>query len=330
MPKDRKKYSGQAWSRQTYKPGQPNETKSGKDKESLAELQVWQCLQKLNAAAAQMKREPAFGQKTMVSQEQSFSRDKHSQLARIESKRAFQKESTRLVRTYMPLVRQIAFRYAQFNPSALDDLMQVGSIGLIKAIRYYDPKRPGSASFKTLAACYVRGEIRHYLRDHHSLIQVPRRLTQVTAKLSQLEEKLTRLLDHTPSVKELADYAGLSQEEVLEAQRSWEARLHYESLDGGNNDEDGEDRRSLSELVPDRKDQDREHRREQREQITQALQRLADKNRRILEFVFLYDLTQKETASLLGLSEMGVSRGLHNGLKQLRAIMAADIGSSPS
>jgi RNA polymerase sigma-B factor len=242
----------------------------------------------------------------------------------IESVCTLQAECTELVRTYMPLVKQIARRYSQFNPDSLEDLMQVGAIGLLKAIRYYDPHRPRSASFKTLATCYIRGEIRHYLRDHCSLVQVPRRLAEVTSKLSQLEERLTQSLKHTPSVQELANHSGLTVKEILEAQLSWEARLHYESFDSTNEDEERDDKRSLCEVVPDRKYQEQQRHEEEKELVTQALKRLGDRSRRILEFVYLYDLSQKETASVLGLSEMGVSRALHSGLKKLREIIATD------
>ncbi|MFX6435481.1 sigma factor, partial [Acinetobacter baumannii] len=62
------------------------------------------------------------------------------------------------MKQHMPLVRQIARRYSQFNPDSMEDLVQVGSIGLLKAVKYYDPNRTRSASFKTLATCYIRGE----------------------------------------------------------------------------------------------------------------------------------------------------------------------------
>jgi DNA-directed RNA polymerase specialized sigma subunit len=109
-----------------------------------------------------------------------------------------------IVRKFMPLVRQIARRYSQYNPDSMEDLVQVGSIGLLKAIKYYDPNRERSASFKTLATCYIRGEIRHYLRDHSSLVQVPRKLTEMNAQLAALEERLTRQFDRAPTLQELA------------------------------------------------------------------------------------------------------------------------------
>jgi RNA polymerase sigma-B factor len=229
-------------------------------------------------------------------------------------------DSSALVRIHMPLVRRIARRYSKFSPDSLEDLMQVGSIGLLKAIRYYDPNRARAASFQTLATYYIQGEIRHHLRDHCSIVQVPRKFAEVNSFLSRLEEKLTQALKHTPSVHELSKHSGLSIGEILEAQVSWEARLHYKSFDVVEGDE-REDKRSLSELMPDRKDQDKRIHEEERERINQALGSLGDRSRQVLEFVFFYDLSQKETASVLGLSEMGVSRALNSGLRKLKEIL---------
>jgi RNA polymerase sigma-B factor len=206
----------------------------------------------------------------------------------------------------------------------MEDLVQVGSIGLLKAIKYYDPARARSASFKTLATCYIRGEIRHYLRDHCSLVQVPRKLTEINSQLTQIEERLTKTLGRTPTIHELAAASGHSLQDVLEAQRSWEARIHYESFDSVSEEDDREDKRSLSEMVPDRRYQDWQHQSEERELVSQALKRLGERTREIVEFVFFYDLSQKETASVLGLSEMGVSRAVHSALNKLRDMLIAE------
>lgn len=228
-----------------------------------------------------------------------------------------------LVRDNMPLVRQIARRYSQCFPDSFEDLVQVGSIGLLKAINYYDPTRTRAASFKTLATCYIRGEIRHYLRDHASIVQVPRKLTEINSQVSQLEEKLTKSLNRSPSVQELASQSGFTVQEILDAQQSWEARLHYESLDGNDEDE-RDDHRGLSEFVADKRYQELIKSSEDRELLVQALKNLGEKTRQIVEFVFFYDLSQKETACVLGLSEMGVSRAVHTGLRHLKDAIVAD------
>jgi RNA polymerase sigma-B factor len=229
-----------------------------------------------------------------------------------------------IVRKFMPLVRQIARRYSQYNPDSMEDLVQVGSIGLLKAIKYYDPNRERSASFKTLATCYIRGEIRHYLRDHSSLVQVPRKLTEMNAQLAALEERLTRQFDRAPTLQELAQSSGHSVQDILEAQLSWDVRLNYESFDFNSEEEENNDRRALSELVADKRGLELMYASEERELVAQALKQLGARTREIVEFVFFYDLSQKETATVLGLSEMGVSRAVHSALKKLRDIFKSE------
>ena len=234
-------------------------------------------------------------------------------------------DSDAIVREYMPLVNQIARRYSRFRPDLLEDLIQVGAVGLLKSINYYDPDRARAASFKTVASCYIKGEIRHYLRDHASLVQVPRKFSEMNVQLSQVEEKLTKELDHTPTVQELSERSGFSVQEICDAQRSWDACVHYESFDSGDGDDDRDDSRALSELVADRKYQDFQLAEEDRELIRQALKNLGDKTRQIVEFVYFYDLTQKETAKKLGISEMGVSRAVRSALVKLKDILATEI-----
>lgn len=221
----------------------------------------------------------------------------------------------------MPLVRKIASRYSRLYPDSFEDLVQVGSIGLLKAISYYDPDRSRSASFKTLATCYIRGEIRHYLRDLASLVQVPRKLTEISTQVSQLEERLTKVYDRAPTLAELAKHSGFSQSDILEAQASREAHWRYESLDLSLDDDERDSRRYLSDVVADFKGEELRSLSEDREQIMQALKTLGEKTRQVVEFVFFYDLSQKETACVLGLSEMGVSRAVHKALKRLREII---------
>lgn len=251
--------------------------------------------------------------------------DENCKISRRSAPRSYfsDHEVTDLVRAHMTLVKQIARRYSQFYPDSYEDLVQVGSIGLLKAINYYDPTRSRAASFRTLAICYIRGEIRHYLRDQACIVQVPRKLTEINGQVSQLEEKLTKMLNRVPTVQELSQYSGFTVAEILEAQQSWEARLHYESLDGSDEDE-REEHRGLSEVVADRKYQELLRLSEDRELLTQALKKLGEKTRQIVEFVFFYDLSQKETAVVLGVSEMGVSRAVHTALKRLKDIIDAE------
>jgi RNA polymerase sigma-B factor len=229
------------------------------------------------------------------------------------------------VKQYMPLVQQIARRYARFRPDCQEDLIQVGAVGLLKAIQYYDPARARTASFKTVASCYIRGEIRHYLRDHSSLVQVPRRYSELNAQLAPIEESLTKEIGRSPSVQELAARSGFAVRDILEAQQSVDACLRYESFDTPDGEEERDDNRALSEMVADRKYQDFVLASEDRELIAQALRSLGDKTRQIVEFVFFYDLTQKETAKQLGISEMGVSRAVRSALRKLKDVLSTEV-----
>jgi RNA polymerase sigma-B factor len=229
-----------------------------------------------------------------------------------------------LVRQYLPTVRQIAKRYSRVNPESFEDLLQVGCVGLLKAAKAYDPNRENKASFKTFALCYIKGEIRHYLRDHSSLVQMPRRLNEISTKISQAEEFLMQELEHAPTPREISARTGLSEAEVREALASWEACTRYESLDA--NDDDGrEDTRALCEMVADRRQLDEVSFSEERQVLGQALNTLGEKTRQIIEFVYFYDLTQKEAAQIMGLSEMGVSRTLKGAMKTLKEILFTEI-----
>ena len=144
-------------------------------------------------------------------------------------------------------------------------------------------------------------------------------MTEIHSQISQLEEKLSKALERSPTVEELSRASGIDVNDILEAQRSRDARLHYESLDCYSKDEFNHfETRTLSEVVPDHRYEDLLKLSEDREQISQALKDLGDKTRRIVEFVFFYDLSQKETACVLGLSEMGVSRAVHSALNKLK------------
>lgn len=234
-------------------------------------------------------------------------------------------DTDQLVRQYLPLVRQIAKRYSRVNPESFEDLLQVGCVGLLKATKAYDPNREAKASFKTFALCYIKGEIRHYLRDHSSLVQVPRRLNEISTRISQAEESLTQELEHVPTPQEIAQRTGFSVAEIREALQSWEACTRYESLDATEDPEGREDNRALSEMVADRRQLDEVSFSEEREVLAQALHNLGEKTRQMIEFVYFYDLTQKETAQLLGLSEMGVSRTLKSAMKSLKEILFTEI-----
>lgn len=230
-----------------------------------------------------------------------------------------------VVKEFLPLVRQIALKYSRFAPDQAEDLMQMGCLGLLKALKYYDPTREHKASFKSFAVVYIKGEIRHYLRDHGSLVQVPRKLSELNSKISQLEELLSKELEHEPTLNEIAQKAGLSLQDVCEARQSVDNCRHYESLESSDEDGREDEQRALAEIISDKKYSDQLRYSEDRELISQALVSMGERTKKVIEFVYFYDLTQKDTAKLLGISEMGVSRTVKSALLKLKEILLTEI-----
>jgi RNA polymerase sigma-B factor len=140
-----------------------------------------------------------------------------------------------------------------------------------------------------------------------------------------LQETLTKELDRTPSVTELSQHSGFSVQQICEALQSLEACTHYESFESSDEHVDGDDARALAEIVPDRKYQDFQLAAEDRERVHQALKMLGDKASQMMQFIFFHDLTQKETAERMGVSEMVVSRAVHSSVKKLRDILSTEI-----
>jgi RNA polymerase sigma-B factor len=226
-----------------------------------------------------------------------------------------------LVRDYLPLVRQIARRYSRARSAPVEDLVQVGALGLLKAIKRFDAESCKNPSLRSYAALFIKGEISHYLRDNASLVQAPRRLLDAGRLLSRAEEALRRGLGRAPTLDELALRCGISVDEVIAVLQSRDACTYYRSFDAGRE----EDVPSLSETLADQRHVDAQERAETREAIAQSLKNLGEKTRQIMEFVYFQDLTQKETAHLLGWSEMKVSRALRRGLSKLKEILLTEI-----
>ena len=138
----------------------------------------------------------------------------------------------RLVELYLPLVRALARRYAHCG-EPLDDLIQVGSIGLIDAIDRFDPERGSDLS--SFAIPTITGEIKNHLRDRAATVRVPRRLAELTLSLRGPRARLAASLGRAPTLAELAREAGIDQCQVAEAIEAERARrlLPLSAADGG-------------------------------------------------------------------------------------------------
>jgi RNA polymerase sigma-B factor len=215
-----------------------------------------------------------------------------------------------LIARHLPLVRSLARRYAG-RGEPLEDIEQVGAIGLIKAIDRFDLER--EVSLATYATPNVVGEIKRHFRDKGWAIRVPRSLQELNAKMSGAIDDLTGQLGHSPSVAEIAESLGTTTEEVLEALEVGSAYSAL-SLDagpaGGDDDIDPMETIGTEDAEFDRS--------EDRATLGPALAQLPDREREILKMRFEEGLPQTQIAERVGLSQMHVSRLIRRSLTAMR------------
>jgi len=225
-----------------------------------------------------------------------------------------------LVQLNLGLVRKEAHRWVQCSQESFEDLMQIGAMGLIRAIERFDPGK--GVAFSSFAIPYIRGEIQHYLRDKSPHIRVPRRWQTLYGQAKRVSQELRQQLNRFPTDAEIAAALEVPLEEWQAAKL---ATYHTSpmSLDAPTAEGDQEGV-TLGEVVPDQRYQSFQLAQEDRLRLQQCLQKLESRTCQILEFVFLYDLSQKETADLLGLSAVTVSRQIKKGLQTLQRLMSAD------
>ena len=219
-----------------------------------------------------------------------------------------------LIEQYLSLVRSLARRYA-YRGEQLDDLVQIGCIGLIKAIDRFDID---SGDELTNYAT------RHF-RDKGWAVRVPRGLQELNVQLSKLVEEQTVQLGRSPTIPELAKAAGVEEELVLEALESGRAYTSL-SLSAGGSDEDG-DLDPLESLGTE------EHQysvSEDRAVLAPGFRALDERERRILHLRFFDGLTQSQIAQQVGISQMHVSRLIRRALEKIRAEIAGDELEAPA
>jgi RNA polymerase sigma-B factor len=221
-----------------------------------------------------------------------------------------------LCERFLPLARDLALRYT-YTDEPLDDLVQVASLGLIKAIDRFEPGR--GTKFTSYAAPTILGELKRHFRDKGWSLHVPRDLQERTLAVSRATEVLSKELGRSPKVREVAAHLGCSVEQVLEAQ---EASASYEaaSLDAPAMRADGESA-ALVDLLGD--DDSSFELVEDREAIASTWRNLPAVEQRVLQLRFVDDLTQREIGERIGYSQMHVSRLLRRALNRLEAAAAA-------
>src|SRR5213076_3021247 len=228
-----------------------------------------------------------------------------------------------LIEQYMSLVRSLARRYS-YRGDQLEDLVQIGAIGLIKAIDRFDLDR--GVELTTYATPNIIGEIKRHFRDKGWSVRVPRGLQELNVQLSRLIEQLTVQLGRSPTIAELAKAADVEEEEVLEALESGRA---YSSLSlstgGGGGDDDG-DLDPLESIGTEEHQYDVS---EDRAVLAPGFRVLDERERKILHLRFFEGLTQSQIAQQVGISQMHVSRLIRRSLEKIRDEIAAEESSEP-
>jgi len=216
-----------------------------------------------------------------------------------------------LVRLHLPLVEHCARRFRN-RGEPLEDLVQVGTIGLIKSIDRFDSDR--GVEFSTYATPTIIGEIKRYFRDKGWAIRVPRRLQELRMQIGSATAELTQSLGRSPTPRELAEAIGCTVEEIVEGIESSNAYSTL-SLDASDDGDDGGAATMLDAIGID--DEGLEHV-EIRESIKPLLDRLEPREKKILLLRFFKNMTQSQIAEEIGVSQMHVSRLLNRTLEQLR------------
>ncbi|SDC26535.1 SigB/SigF/SigG family RNA polymerase sigma factor [Actinokineospora iranica] len=223
----------------------------------------------------------------------------------------------KLVTGHLPLAEHIAMRFAH-RGVAREDLTQVATVGLIHAVDRFDPGR--GIDFLSYAVPTIMGEVRRYFRDTAWSVRVPRRLKELHLTISAAGNELSQRLGRAPTPSEIAQHLGMTREEVyegLEAGQVYQSVSLDEALSSGDPDSDpladtlGEDDAALSGI-------------EDHESLRPLIERLPERERRILMLRFFKNMTQTQIAEKIGVSQMHVSRLLSRTLETLREGLVAE------
>jgi RNA polymerase sigma-B factor len=222
-----------------------------------------------------------------------------------------------LVKLNFGLVRKEAHHWVNQCTESYEDLLQVGCLGLIRAIERFDLSK--GHAFSSFAIPYIRGEIQHYLRDKGGSFRIPRRWEALHYQAVSLTRYFQQKYNRPPTDSEVAVKLEISQAEWQEIKLAFQNR-ELVSLDVPLGD-GSEGATCLGEIVPDPQYRSFQLAQEDQLRLQQALVQLEKRTREILEFVFLHDLTQKEVAERLDISVVTVSRRVKKGLESLKKSM---------
>jgi len=220
---------------------------------------------------------------------------------------------------YQPLVKNIAYKFKN-SGEPLEDLEQLGYIGLINAINLYNRQR--NVKFETYASWFISGEIRHYIRDKHQAIKIPHWITELNRKIDEFIVKYKEETKQIPSLKKIAEEFNLTEEGVKEVLKARDV-VHIVSIDQDNRNYDYNEYPALEKIKND-------HYKSFRLPIEDlialdlALNKLKNLQRKVVNYIFMKDLTQAKIAKKLAISQRQVSRIKNEALKSLKKELEKD------
>lgn len=229
-----------------------------------------------------------------------------------------QEAQDKLVLHYKNLVESIARKYSK-GKSYHEDIFQVGIIGLLGAIRRYDESY--GKSFEAFAIPTVIGEIKRFLRDKTWSVHVPRRIKELGPKIKTTVEELTRDLQRSPQIHEIADRLDVTEEEVLEAM---EMGKSYQALSVDHSIEADADGSTVTLLDIIGNVDEGYEKVNQKLVVEKVLHVLTERERQIIQYTYLDNLSQKETGERLNISQMHVSRLQRRAIKKLKEAIFAE------
>lgn len=222
-----------------------------------------------------------------------------------------------IVLAYIPLVKKVARGFARRSTDPVEDITQVGSVGLIKAIDLFKPDI--SSNFKTYATYLITGEIRHYLRDKTTIIRAPREIKELSYRVHKLTIELTESLGTQPTDEQIAEALQMPAkklEEVIELERRT-TTISIDQIIGS--EENGQT--ALMDKIADEKDKNQATAFENKMILEDAIKKLDEEDRQIVTLNFFEGLNQREIAEKLNISQMQVSRKLKKSLNKLFEII---------
>lgn len=217
----------------------------------------------------------------------------------------------------MPIVKKVARSLARRSTDPVEDITQVGSLGLIKAVELYNPEI--SKNFKSYATYLITGEIRHYLRDRITIIRAPREIKELSFRIHKLTLELTEKLGQTPTDKDIAEALQMPEEKVEEC-NNLERRTTTISIDqilGAD-----ENSVSLVEKIEDESQKEAFDSYENRIILDDAIKRLEPVEQQLIVLNYYEGLNQREISEKLNISQMQVSRKLKKALSKLFEIVS--------